>query len=92
MCREGVDLMTIKISLKHTADRLIKEEEHLRHWAALTANINLESVAEKLRQSHHGIEGIVGKIQSAIDELVELQTHGHLHHHSEGGGVTITPV
>ncbi len=92
MCREGVDLMTLKISLKHTAERLTKEAEHLQHWTGLAANINLESVSGKLRQAHQGIEGIMEKIYSAIDELVELQMHGHFHDQSAGGEITITPV
>jgi hypothetical protein len=92
MCREGVDLTTLKVSLKHAVDRLKVERDHLRQWSALAANVNLEELAEKLRKGSQQLEETESLIGEAIGALMELQMHGHIHEHGSGKDITITPV
>ena len=97
MCKEGVDLTTLKVSLKQGADRVRLEQDHLRQWTALAANVNLEGVSGKLQKSCQGLAEAEELIKEAIAELVEAQMHGHDHGHEHGhehgtGGITITPI
>lgn len=97
MCKEGVDLTTLKVSLKQGADRVRLEQDHVRQWAALAANVDLDGVSGKLRESLKGLAEAEGLLQEAVAELVEAQMHGHTHGHDHGhehgtGGITITPI
>ncbi len=104
MCKEGVDLTAVKVSLKQGADRIRLEEDHLRQWTALAANVNLEEVSEMLRKGCLRLAEAEEQVNNAIAQLVEAQMHGHTHDHGHehthdhdhghehGGGVTITPL
>jgi len=87
MCQEGVDLVTLKVSLKQEADRLRLEQDHLRQWAALAANVSLEAISRKLQEGYRSLSEAEGLLREAVAELVEAQMGG-------GGdtGVTVTPV
>ena len=95
MCKDGVDLTILKVSLKQGADRIRLEQDHLRQWAALAANVDLEGVSGKLQKGCQGLAQAEELVKEAIAELVEARMHGHTHDHGHehgGGGVTITPV
>ena len=97
MCKEGVDLTTLKVSLKQGADRVRLEQDHLRQWMALAANVDLDGVSGKLREGLRGLAETEELLKEAIAELVEAQMHGHAHPHDHGhehgaGGIVITPV
>ena len=84
MCKEGVDLTAVKVALKHEADRLRLDEEQLRQWAALTGNVNLEDVAEKLRKGALRLAEAEEQVRDAIAMLVDAQMHTHTHTHGDG--------
>jgi ABC-type Zn2+ transport system substrate-binding protein/surface adhesin len=86
MCKEGVDITTLKVSIKQGADRLRLEQDHLRQWAALSANVDLEGVSGKLQESLKGLAEAEGLLKEAIAELVEFQMHGHTHDHGHDHG------
>jgi hypothetical protein len=88
MCREGVDLTTLKVSLKHEADRIRLAQDHLRQWAALAANVNLENVSGKLQEGYRNLAAAEELLKAAVAELVERQMGGG----PEGSGVTVTQV
>jgi hypothetical protein len=87
MCREGVDLVTLKVSLKQEADRLRLEQDHLRQWAALAANVNLEDISRKLQEGYRGLSEAEGLLREAVSELAEAQMGG-----DGDAGITVTPV
>lgn len=89
MCREGIDLVTLKVALKHSADRLEQEIDHLRQWSALASNVNLGDVSTQL---HEALERVtVGEelVAACVRALAELQVQGPS---ITGPGVTITPI
>lgn len=89
MCREGVDLVTLKVALRHSLDRLEKEADHLRQWSALAANVNLEDVSSQLHDALVKVSAGGELVGSCVRSLSELQVKGP----SGGGtGVTITPM
>lgn len=89
MCREGIDLVTLKVALKHSADRLEQEVDQLRQWSALAANVNLEEVSSQLRDALERIHGGEELVGACVHALAELQ----LKPASPGGaGPTITPM
>ncbi len=89
MCREGVDLVTLKVALRHSADRLEKEAEHLRQWSALAANVNLEDVSTDLLDALKKISESGELIGGCVHRLAELQVQGPS---TGGAGVSITPM
>ncbi len=93
MCREGVDITTIKIALRQGAERASAEAEALKQWAAYAANLELEISGRLAEAAGHAAE-TAHSLQHAVDDLVEMQMHGHTHAHphEHGGDVTITPV
>jgi hypothetical protein len=89
MCREGIDLVTLKVALKHSADRLEQELDHLRQWSALAANVNLDEVSSQLGQALEKIQGGEELVGACVHALAELQ----LKPSSPGGTqATITPM
>lgn len=89
MCREGIDLVTLKVALKHSADRLEQEMVHLRQWSALASNVNLEDVSVQLREALERVTGGEELVTGCVRTLSDLQVQGP---HATGTGVTITPV
>lgn len=89
MCREGVDLVTLKVALRHSADRLEKEIDHLRQWSALAANVNLEDVSARLLEALKKISEGGELIGACVQSLAEMQVQGPP---AAGTGVTITPM
>ena len=89
MCREGIDLVTLKVALKHSADRLEQEIDHLRQWSALAGNVNLGEVSSKLSEALDRVTGGEELVAGCVRALAELQVQGPS---STGTGVTITPV
>lgn len=89
MCREGIDLVTLKVALKHSADRLEQEIVHLRQWSALASNVNLEDVSAQLREAFERVTGGEELVAGCVHTLAELQVQGPS---AAGTGVTITPV
>ena len=55
MCREGIDLVTLKVALRHSAERLQKEVDHLRQWTALASNANLAGVSARAAEACENI-------------------------------------
>jgi len=94
MCREGVDITTIKIALRQGAERAKAEVEALKQWAAYTANLELPEISGRLGEAADHAAETAHALQHAVDDLVEMQMHGHTHAHphEHGGDVTITPV
>ncbi|MEW6553820.1 MAG: hypothetical protein AB1384_06010 [Actinomycetota bacterium] len=89
MCRDGIDLVTLKVALKHSADLLEKEIEHLRQWSALASNVNLGDISSRLREASLQVAGSEELVASCVRSLAELQVQGPS---TAGTGVTITPV
>jgi hypothetical protein len=89
MCREGIDLVTLKVALKHSADRLEQEMDHLRQWSALTSNVNLGDVSSRLQEALDRVTGGEELVEACVRALAELQVQGPS---AAGTGVTITPV
>jgi hypothetical protein len=89
MCREGIDLVTLKVALKHSADRLEQEIVHLRQWSALASNVNLDDVSSRLREALEQVTGGEESVTGCVRALAELQVQGPS---TAGTGVTITPV
>lgn len=89
MCREGIDLVTLKVALKHSADRLEQEMTHLRQWSALASNVNLEAVSSRLREALEAVAGGGELVNACVRDLSERQVQGP---HAAGSGVTITPI
>ncbi len=85
MCREGVDLTTLKVSLRHQADLVRLEQDHLRQWEALSAGVGLESVSGKLREGCRKLSEAEELLREAAAELVEVQMGGG----RDGGGITV---
>lgn len=89
MCREGIDLVTLKVALKHSADRMEREGDHLRQWSALSANVNLEEISSQLREALGKVADGEELLRQCVRDLAELQVQPPA---SPGTGVTITPV
>jgi hypothetical protein len=89
MCREGIDLVTLKVALKHSADRLEQEADHLRQWSVLAANVNLDDVSSQLREALDKVSGGEELIGDCVHTLAELQVQAPS---SKGTGTTITPM
>lgn len=89
MCRDGIDLVTLKVALKHSTDRLEQEVDHLRQWSALASNVNLGEVSSRLREALDKVAGGEELIAACVRTLAELQIQGSS---TTGTGVTITPV
>ncbi|RJP26658.1 MAG: hypothetical protein C4536_15360 [Actinobacteria bacterium] len=89
MCREGIDLVTLKVALKHSADRLEQETDHLRQWSALASNVNLGDVSTLLQEALERVSGGEELVAGCVRALAGLQVQGPS---SAGTGVTITPV
>jgi hypothetical protein len=89
MCREGIDLVSLKVALKHSADRLEQEAGHLRQWSALANNVNLAEVSTRLQDALERVAAGEEMVAACVQTLAELQVQGP----SPGSaGVTITPV
>ena len=89
MCREGIDLVTLKVALKHSADRLEQEVDHLRQWSALASNVNLGEVSSQLNEALDRVAGGEELVEICVRALAQLQVQGPS---ATGSGVTITPV
>jgi len=89
MCREGIDLVTLKVALKHSADRLGQELDHLRQWSALASNVNLGEVSTRLQEALDRVGGGEELVSECVRTLSELQVQGPA---ASGTGVTITPM
>jgi hypothetical protein len=89
MCREGIDLVTLKVALKHGSDRLDQEVDHLRQWSALAANVNLEDVSRQLQEALDRIGSGREMVWACVHALAELQVQAPT---SRGTGTTITPM
>ncbi len=89
MCREGIDLVTLKVALKHSAERLEQEMDHLRHWSALASNVNLGDVSSRLQEALDRVAGGEELVAGCVRALAQLQVQGPA---AAGTGVTITPM
>ena len=89
MCREGIDLVTLKVALRHSADRLEQEIDHLRQWGALASNVNLKDISTRLQEAFELVSGGEELVAACVSSLAELQVQGPS---TAGPGVTITPV
>ncbi len=89
MCREGIDLVTLKVALKHSADLLEQQMEHLRQWSALASNVNLGDISSQLREASQQVAGGEKLVAACVRSLAELQVQGPS---QAGTGVTITPL
>lgn len=89
MCREGIDLVTLKVALKHSAERLERETDQLRQWYALASNVNLEDVSSQLSQALEGITAGQESVGASVRILAELQVRAP---GSLGTSPTITPI
>jgi hypothetical protein len=89
VCREGIDLVTLKVALRHSADRLEQEIDHLRQWSALASNVNLGEISGRLNEALTKVTGGEELIAGCVSALAELQVQGPS---SAGSGVTITPL
>jgi len=89
MCREGIDLVTLKVALRHAADRLEKEADHLRQWSALASNVNLEEVSSMLEEALGKVSDGSETLAGCVRALAELQVQGPT---AGGTGVTVTPM
>lgn len=87
MCREGIDLVTLKVALKHGSERLGQEVDHLRQWAALASNAQLEDVSRRISGALEQVRAGQELLSSCVRELAALQVGG-----STGGGFTVTPM
>lgn len=88
MCREGIDLVTLKVALKHGSERLEREAEHLRQWAALASNANLADVSKKITGALEQITAGRELLSVCVSELAALQVGGT----PGGGGFTVTAL
>ncbi|MBC7248413.1 MAG: hypothetical protein H5T73_11655 [Actinobacteria bacterium] len=88
MCREGIDLVTLKVALRHSAERLQKEVDHLRQWTALASNANLAGVSARAAEACENIASGGELLDACVRELASMQVGGP----PGGGGVTITPM
>jgi hypothetical protein len=86
MCREGIDLVTLKIALKHSTERLEREMDQLKQWKALASNVNLAGVSSQLDEALVWIAGGEELVAASVRSLAELQVQG------AGGGPTIIPI
>jgi hypothetical protein len=86
MCREGIDLVTLKVALKHSAERLEREMDQLKQWRALASNVNLAGVSSQLDEALVRIGGGEELIAASVRSLAELQVQG------AGGETTIIPI
>ena len=89
MCREGIDLVTLKVAIKHNADRLRQEGDHLRQWSALAANVNLDDISSQLHDALERVSAGEELLRSCVSDLSELQVQAPT---STGTGPTITPM
>ncbi|MGQ9475667.1 MAG: hypothetical protein ACUVT4_02460 [Actinomycetota bacterium] len=89
MCREGIDLVTLKVALKHGSERLERETDHLRQWAALASNANLEDVSRKITGALEQLRAGQELLDGCVRELAALQVGGPS---ESGGGFTVTPL
>jgi len=89
LCREGIDLVTLKVAIKHNADRLRQEGDHLRQWSALAANVNLEDVSSRLHDALEKVSAGEELLRGCVSALAELQVQAPA---SPGSGPTITPM
>jgi hypothetical protein len=89
MCRDGIDLVTLKVALKHSADRLEQEADHLRQWSALAANVNLGDISSQLHEALQKVSGGEELIGACVRVLADLQVQAPS---SKGMGTTITPM
>lgn len=89
MCREGIDLVTLKVALKHSSERLQQEMDHLRQWSALASNANLGDISHRLALALDQVNLGEEMISGCVRELAALQagkTHGG------HGRATVTPL
>lgn len=89
MCREGIDLVTLKVALKHGSERLEREIDHLRQWAALASNANLEEVSRRIHGALEQVRAGQELLSGCVRELAALQVGGSP---GGGGGFTVTPM
>jgi hypothetical protein len=89
VCREGIDLVTLKVALRHSADLLEQEMEHLRQWSALASNVNLGDISSRLHEASQQVSEGEELVAACVRSLAELQVQGPS---AAGTGVTITPV
>ncbi len=89
MCREGIDLVTMKVALRHGTDRLEQEMDHLKQWAALASNVNLQEVSSMLEEALARVSAAGEVLADCVRALAELQVQRSA---AGGSGVTITPM
>ncbi len=89
MCREGIDLVTMKVALRHGADRLEQEMDHLRQWSALASNVDLEEVSSMLDEALDKVSAAGEILAGCVRSLAELQVQRPT---AGGTGVTVTPM
>ncbi|MDI6873571.1 hypothetical protein [Candidatus Solincola sp.] len=88
MCREGIDLVTLKVALKHSSERLRQEAEHLRQWSALASNTSLVDVSKRIADALQEVGAAQEMLAGCVRELAALQVGGT----PSGGGFTVTPL
>ncbi len=89
MCREGIDLVTLKVALKHSSERLQQEAEHLRQWSALASNASLADISRHVEEALQRVGDARELLHGCVRELAALQVGGPSR--SEGG-FTVTPM
>ena len=89
MCREGIDLVTLKVALRHSFDRLEQEIDHLRQWSAFATNVNLGEISSMLEDALSKVSSGNEVLSGCVRSLAELQVRGPT---AGGPGVTITPM
>jgi|GEM_PF-986262 len=89
MCREGIDLVTLKVALKHSSERIRQEVGHLRHWSALAGNVNLGEIADVLERALLQLGAGEESVSECVQRLAAMQVKGP---EPGGGGFTVTPL
>lgn len=89
MCREGIDLVTLKVALRHSSERIRQEVGQLRQWSALASNVNLEEIAARLAGALEQLGAGEEAVSDCVSRLAELQVERPA---TGGTGFTITPM
>lgn len=89
MCREGIDLVTLKVALRHSSERIRQEVGQLRQWSALASNVNLEEIAARLTGALEQLSAGEEAVSDCVSRLAALQVERPT---TGGSGITITPM
>ncbi|MBC7230870.1 MAG: hypothetical protein H5T74_10835 [Actinobacteria bacterium] len=89
VCREGIDMVTLKVALRHSADRLEQEMDHLRQWSYLASNVGLDEISSMLGEALEKVSAGSELLGGSVRALAELQVRRP---ETGGPGVTVTPV